>query len=512
LSITRFIDDKLNAVTVKELRLSLKSNLFIIFFLISQVLLLIYTVSSVFLIGSSSSSSGFWVIISIPTLVLLPLRAAFIMQVEDKYNTKDMLVISLLKPKQIVMGKLYSILGEFALILLSAVPYMLLRFYYQNVNLVFEFIILFSLIAIIVFGCSVLLLISALSDTGAMGQIILFAVSMIFSAVAFSYLVYLQGLNHLIYSRENIYFLVINFIFMPLGVLLFVDLTANYLIPENRNCVIYKRIMCSIVTITLMIYYCFYSGETLFYCGLGIICLLSFVNVMPEKLATLTECRFYLKNTKHAAFKGIVIASDTASNYNFFMINFIALLSFWQFFSSDQLGMYTYFLPLLILSVFLIFVLDYILFKNVIFAYLRAGSLILPVTFLICQYFLINDQMMSIICCSITSCIILVYLLSIAMPTKMPIGVMNIIFGIAMVSVVQHQGFSNMAKLKVSKFIFLLPFFSVKLTSYYLSILKIANFNEMVLGISLALVIIMHLALFWQRKSLNKLWKQVGFH
>lgn len=136
---------------IKELRQGLRARGFTLTFLIFQgvlaFLLLTATASMSSDAAGSTVSTMIFTMFSIVALVFQPMRGANAISSEITGNTIEMMVLTRLTASRIVFGKWFAIVSQSALILISIIPYLILRYFFGGMNLIGE-IVLISLIFI----------------------------------------------------------------------------------------------------------------------------------------------------------------------------------------------------------------------------------------------------------------------------------------------------------------------------------------------------------------------------
>ena len=131
---------------VKELRQGLRAKTFIAVFLALQVLLAIMLLSAS--ASTSSDQAGsvvsamIFTFFSIAVLIVQPMRGLTVLSSEIKSNTIDMMVLTRLSAWRIVFGKWIAIVSQSALIVLTIIPYLILRYFFGGMNLVGEIVFL----------------------------------------------------------------------------------------------------------------------------------------------------------------------------------------------------------------------------------------------------------------------------------------------------------------------------------------------------------------------------------
>ena len=138
--------DRLSPMLVKELRQGLRTRSFIAVFLTLQavlgVILLTASAAATSDHAGSSISSIIFVFFSIAVLIIQPLRGIAALSSEVKGNTIDMMVLTRLSAWRIVTGKWAAIVSQSALILVTIIPYLILRYFFGGMNLLGEIVLL----------------------------------------------------------------------------------------------------------------------------------------------------------------------------------------------------------------------------------------------------------------------------------------------------------------------------------------------------------------------------------
>lgn len=139
--------DRLSPMLVKELRQGLRTRAFIGVFLTLQIIL------GIILLGAGTASSSdqagstisniIFIFFSIAVIVIQPMRGMGALSSEIKGNTIDMMVLTRLSAWRIVAGKWSAIVSQSALILVTIIPYLILRYFFGGMNLVGEVVMLF---------------------------------------------------------------------------------------------------------------------------------------------------------------------------------------------------------------------------------------------------------------------------------------------------------------------------------------------------------------------------------
>lgn len=141
--------DKLNPMLVKELRQGLRGVGFVVLFITLQAFLaFILLVTAA---GASYQNAGhllsrvIFFLFSFAVLVVQPLRGISALSSEIKGNTIDLLCLTRLSAWRITFGKWISLVSQSALILTAVVPYLILRYFFGDMQLLAEVLILLSI-------------------------------------------------------------------------------------------------------------------------------------------------------------------------------------------------------------------------------------------------------------------------------------------------------------------------------------------------------------------------------
>lgn len=139
--------DKLSPMLVKELRQGLRAKTFVIVFLTLQGLLGLVLLASLGAAGSPQDAghniSGIiFMFFSLAVLVIQPIRGIGTLHREVQGNTIELMVLTRLSAWKIVLGKWISIVAQSALLLAAVIPYLILRYWFGDMNLFGELILL----------------------------------------------------------------------------------------------------------------------------------------------------------------------------------------------------------------------------------------------------------------------------------------------------------------------------------------------------------------------------------
>ncbi len=153
-SIKHIVDfsDKLNPMLVKELRQGLRGIGFVILFIALQavlgfILLITASIASHENAGHLLSRTIFF-LFSFAVLIVQPLRGISALSSEIKGNTIDLLCLTRLSAWRITFGKWISLVSQSALLLAAVIPYLVLRYFFGDMQIFSELIFLLMIFLI----------------------------------------------------------------------------------------------------------------------------------------------------------------------------------------------------------------------------------------------------------------------------------------------------------------------------------------------------------------------------
>lgn len=134
----RDFSDRLSPMLVKELRQGLKSHVFTWGLIAMQLALIIMALLSMEDGNSEDVNSAFWWSVTVPVCLLLPLRVANALRDEISANTLDTLLLTRLSAWRITLGKWLATCTLQALVAVTVLPYLILRYFAGGVNMPLE--------------------------------------------------------------------------------------------------------------------------------------------------------------------------------------------------------------------------------------------------------------------------------------------------------------------------------------------------------------------------------------
>lgn len=141
--------DRYSPMLVKELRQGMRAKTFIAVFLSLQMFLAVMLFSAAANMSTGEVGSVISTLIftffAIAVLLVQPLRGTGALSSEVKGNTIDMMVLTRLSAWRIVFGKWVAIVGQTALLFVTIIPYLILRYFFGGMDLIGEMVFLLLL-------------------------------------------------------------------------------------------------------------------------------------------------------------------------------------------------------------------------------------------------------------------------------------------------------------------------------------------------------------------------------
>jgi hypothetical protein len=138
--------DKLSPMLVKELRQGMRARGFTILFLSFQAMLAVILLSASAFSGTDSAGSFasgvIFTVFIITALIIQPMRGVNALSAEITGNTIEMMVLTRLSAWRIVFGKWIAIVSQTALIVITIIPYLILRYFFGGMILLGEMVFL----------------------------------------------------------------------------------------------------------------------------------------------------------------------------------------------------------------------------------------------------------------------------------------------------------------------------------------------------------------------------------
>jgi len=139
----RDFSHRLSPMLVKELRQGLRSKAFALSFILLQGGMIIFSLAAASDRSGGQGSSGvFWFILGCALLLVMPMRGSEALGSEINSGTMELLFLTRLSALRIAFGKWIAIFSQTCLLVVSILPFLILRYYLGGINVVQEIQIL----------------------------------------------------------------------------------------------------------------------------------------------------------------------------------------------------------------------------------------------------------------------------------------------------------------------------------------------------------------------------------
>lgn len=135
----------LSPIIVKELRQGLQSGVFSWTLIGLQAAMFLILTFGFTLFKSVTSGPGrifidnlFWTLLGVGVLLIIPLRGLTVISAEQVGNKLDLLMLTRLSATKMVVGKWLAIAAQGLLVVISFLPYVVLRYFFGNVEVISE--------------------------------------------------------------------------------------------------------------------------------------------------------------------------------------------------------------------------------------------------------------------------------------------------------------------------------------------------------------------------------------
>lgn len=145
---------------VKELRQGMRTNLFVVAFILLQTVMILSLLAGLAEPGSGAGDGFFWFFVVATLLVVQPLRGFNALCSEHSLNTMDLIQLTRLDAWRITLGKWTALNAQTLLFVTGVLPYLTMRYFLGNVNFVVDLAALLflglgsALASAITVGCS----------------------------------------------------------------------------------------------------------------------------------------------------------------------------------------------------------------------------------------------------------------------------------------------------------------------------------------------------------------------
>lgn len=133
----------LSPMVVKELRQGVQSGTFAWTFIALQVAMFLFLSFAVLMLDELALGAGpngldfaFWPMVGLAVLFILPLRGLGAISGEKMGNNLDLVRLTQLSATKIVLGKWLAIVAQGALLVTAILPYVVLRYFFGDVNVI----------------------------------------------------------------------------------------------------------------------------------------------------------------------------------------------------------------------------------------------------------------------------------------------------------------------------------------------------------------------------------------
>lgn len=151
---------RLSPMLVKELRQGMRTNLFVVAFILLQTFMVLCFMAGLADPGSDDASGFFWFFVIVTLLVVQPLRGFNSLSSEFQLNTIDLIQLTKLDAWRITFGKWTALNAQTFLFLTGVLPYLVMRYFFGNVNVIADLVAIMllgfgsALASAMTIGCS----------------------------------------------------------------------------------------------------------------------------------------------------------------------------------------------------------------------------------------------------------------------------------------------------------------------------------------------------------------------
>lgn len=235
---------------VKELRQGLRTNLFTSAFILLQVFMLFCVSASLASPGARDTQFFFWIFIVAMLLIVQPLRGFHGISSELSLNTLDLIQLTKLDGWRIAWGKWTALNAQSLLFVASVLPYLAMRYFVGNIDLVQDFLALGLISVGSAFATAVALGISVFSNLIIRGLLTLgfgIAFMILFSATS-QMLLYSGGIT------DNWAPLCAALLTAAYGVYFFLAFGASRISPLSENHSTRKRLVALVAAASVCLF------------------------------------------------------------------------------------------------------------------------------------------------------------------------------------------------------------------------------------------------------------------
>jgi len=193
------LSDRYGSMTIKELRQGLRRKTFVWPFLVIHLMAIVAVLFEFYLDESVpwsdedalgvlnplpflSFSRPFWLMAGLVCFILIPFGGLNLMSQEMEDGNHELLQLTTLTRWQIIRGKFLTLWGLCLLIVVSLLPYLIVRYFIGGINVGMNFTALLSLVAFSAIFCSLVIGVSSFKTVGGrIGMMVLIGMSVLIS-------------------------------------------------------------------------------------------------------------------------------------------------------------------------------------------------------------------------------------------------------------------------------------------------------------------------------------------
>jgi len=323
--------DKLSPMLVKELRQGLRTNTFVVLFLVLQALLALVLLIAGPIAASEAGSSGaagqavskiIFCIYALGVLVVQPLRGISAIASEPKQNTTDLMVLTRLSAWRIMRGKWSSLVSQTALIVLAILPYLILRYIFGGMQLFAELTLMFYLFVISGALTAFTVGISALGSSLIRGLVVVGGSAYLMIYIPFSFTPSLGVFIDLLsFSRQDETLAALGILAMAVYLsYFFLELGATAIAPTSENHSTRKRLIGLAVLVVSFLLLQFLNPATALTVALVVAALISLDLFTENAEFPAIVCRPFLRAGPFVRLGSRLLYPGWASGSLFFLL------------------------------------------------------------------------------------------------------------------------------------------------------------------------------------------------
>ncbi len=313
---------RLSPVLVKELRQGMRTNLFVIAFILLQTFMILCLIAGIADPTSRDTNGFFWFFIIATLLVVQPLRGFSALSSEYQMNTMDLIQLTKLNGWRITLGKWTALNAQGFLFITGVLPYLVIRYYLGNVNFVSDLVALAmiglgtALATAMTVGCSVF---KNIVLRGIMLMGMFFATAMLSSLLSFSALSGRSILNQvevlILYSLAGVY-----------GILFFLSFGASRISPLSENLATRKRITAIAFVLLAQLFHLSGAHNEVFVVT-ALILGLALIDAITEPLPVFSKVLVPFRKNALTRIAATFLSPGWISGLGFFLLTIVLFLA-----------------------------------------------------------------------------------------------------------------------------------------------------------------------------------------